>query len=39
MGLSIYGSFCECETRKEDMADKRTGKEGAIHLTPYDNIL
>jgi hypothetical protein len=21
------------------MADKRTGKEGAIHLTPYDNIL
>jgi hypothetical protein len=31
--------LCECETRKEGMADKRTGKEGAIRLTPYDNIL
>jgi len=31
--------LCECETRKESMADKRTGKEGAIRLTPYDNIL
>ncbi len=31
--------FFERETRKEGMADNRTGKEGAIHLTPHDNIL
>ncbi len=31
--------LCECETRKEGMGDKRTGKEGAMRLTPYDNIL
>jgi hypothetical protein len=33
------GELCECETQKEGMADKRTGKEGAMHLTPYDNCL
>jgi len=31
--------LCDCETRKQGMADKRTCKEGAIRLTPYDNIL
>jgi len=31
--------LCECETWKEGMADKRTGKEGAKRLTAYDNIL